>query len=176
MPQSRAEVCACIAVLALAAQLSPADEQHIAEYIAFRRAAHRLATLTADAALGRADRAALTERVTVSLEFARHDLDCDVPNVQRARALVGEALTECRRLLAAPAPSSPEAEGREEARIVALEKALADLLDATTDVTDRYIGGSALKGRLGFAIERLAQSSARAIAALASTPERTGDA
>lgn len=40
MPQNVAEVCACIAVLAMQGRLSPADEQHIANYVALA-ASHR---------------------------------------------------------------------------------------------------------------------------------------
>lgn len=41
MPQNRAELCACVAVLSMQGKLSRDDEQHVADYIAFRA---RLAT------------------------------------------------------------------------------------------------------------------------------------
>ena len=42
---------------------------------------------------------ALDRNVTVSLEFAAHDLESDPPNVERALALVREAYRECRRVM-----------------------------------------------------------------------------
>ena len=44
-------------------------------------------------------RTVLDRNVTVSLEFAAHDLASEPPNVARALALVREAHAECRRLL-----------------------------------------------------------------------------
>lgn len=56
-------------------------------------------------------REVLDRNVTVALEFAEYDLSHDVPKVERALALVREALLECRRLLAS---RSPQSETRDE--------------------------------------------------------------
>jgi hypothetical protein len=53
-------------------------------------------------------RTSLDRNVTVALEFAASDLDSDTPNVERALALVNEALRECRRLLCAELADTTE--------------------------------------------------------------------
>jgi hypothetical protein len=146
----------------LRASLSAAPSQEIGGLLAQARAYARAAS-RADQGEDGAD---IERRQTyAALSRSVEALHAELQRVYAANAENGRLYREAEDALARSSVDAREAER--------LRAALEGLIAACEEVNSRYVGGSPLKGRLGDALEALADTYMRARASLRATPPET---